>query len=206
VEEWYNFILENLRSSSGVALASGVFGAIFYAAIHFAKNKYDYNIQKNGQEKDNFQVILEERKQERDENKKEIRELRGEVNILQAKVSSLEGIVAQRPFPEWSLSFGKFTWCNIAMDHTFLVPLNKTANWLIGKSPAEIWSEEVSNILIKLDEIARSSYNHTAFKSNILIGENYYTVIKYGKLDMISGRILTYYGMAIPQHTEVGDL
>jgi hypothetical protein len=206
MDELFNGILKNGFEHGLPYLAIAVFSVASSLLAVWMKSRVDAAKIRRDADRDDFQTIIAERKSRSEEQNVEIRDLKSQINLMQSRISALEGRVAQRPFPEWSLSFnGIYTWCNTAMVAKFL--RGRSADWLIGKSHGDIWPPQVISILQRLDAEVREASVHMAVVAGVTVSDADppWIIIKYGQADPTTGAVINFYGMAVPMSERIGS-
>src|SRR5436305_15263075 len=103
MEELFNSILKNGFEHGLPYLAIAIFSVVSSLLAVWMKARVDAAKIRRDADRDDFQTIIAERKSRSEEQNVEIRDLKSQINLMQSRISALEGRVAQRPFPAWSL-------------------------------------------------------------------------------------------------------
>jgi len=94
----------------------------------------------------------------REELKKEIYDMRNEIDRLNAKLVIMESGHSDMPFPVWLKdSDGRMMYLNEAYEKMFLRPMGLTREDYIGKYDTDIWDKETAEHFKVNDDLAKTS-------------------------------------------------
>lgn len=122
-----------------------------------------HRVQMRGENRSDFEIIIEALKEQREEDHKRIVQLEQRSENQEAEIAGLRIARDLDPFPHWLMDIeGRFSFVNQPFEERFLEPNRKSRRDLIGKKHDEIWPEPFRQTLQNLDASARRRPDGTA--------------------------------------------
>lgn len=199
-----------------VAIAGPLLGGGFVGAYFQYKNK------DKAQNSNDFQVLLQERKDQILSLEERIKALevkiedqsvrifnqRDEINTLRNQLMSFESSHLDLPVPMWLKDInGTMLYLNKEYEHDFLLPRGLTTADYIGKTDEDVWSKQVADAFRKADEevIRRGKPVRRVEKLEDAKGNVYYAdLIKYPRF--FNNKVIGVGGIILRSSTESKDL
>lgn len=122
-----------------------------------------YRVQIRGEDRVDFNTILQEVKDQRDEAWSHIKDQDQRIDLLEAEIQGLRIARDLDPFPNWVVDLqGCFRFANREFEAHFLEPSRKTYRDVIGKTYDEFWPEAFCRTIKSLSAAAHKRPDGTA--------------------------------------------
>lgn len=122
-----------------------------------------YKVQSRGEDRTDFNVIIEALKTQREGDREVIAEQTRRIENLEAEINGLRIARDLDPFPNWVVDLqGCYRFVNREFESYFLEPKRQTYRDIIGKCHTDLWPQEFCKTLKALDAASHQRPDGTA--------------------------------------------
>lgn len=128
----------------------------------------------------------------------------------QLRIAMMEGSTGALPVAMWEMSLGdeanapKYLWVNAEFERVFLITSGHDAGWIIGKTHAEAFGDDLAKEMGEIDDCAAKLDGRRAWKDGVVWkpGLPAYMVMKVQRC-LPNGRVIGVMGFAISHRNKV---